>query len=95
MMRRRRKKLPVDQPPLPSTEVVERHEPLVPPQRGTNLPATIRATVREVAVDMSGEPAPEVLAELLRRLQQRLPGITFQNETLRGYAQAISEGREL
>jgi hypothetical protein len=91
--RSRRRRLKVDQPPIPTVGTVERG-PQVPSQRGGGINGTIRDTVHEVAADMAGEPAPKVLAELLSRLQHRLPGITFSNESLREYARAISQSRE-
>jgi hypothetical protein len=90
-MRRRKKKLAVHQPPIPPIEEI--NQGTVPRQRA-GIHDTLHQTVREVHADMAGQATPEVLDELVLRLRTALPGITFNNQSLRDYAQAISEDHQ-
>jgi Arc/MetJ-type ribon-helix-helix transcriptional regulator len=84
----RKNRLPVEQPPFPRLG-----ETTVPRQRSGNVSETVRAVVEEVRAERAGSPEPEVLQELLDRLREALPGITFDRDSLREHARTISRAR--
>lgn len=53
---------------------------------------TLRATLREVRDEMTGQPADEVLVVIKQRLLERIPGLELNAGNLREYAVAIEKG---
>lgn len=56
------------------------------------LTAELQATLRELRDEMEGQPADDVQAELVKRLDARIPGFRPNDDVVRRYAEAISEG---
>ena len=80
-----RKKLPVPQEGLPSEVPAQRR----PVRRNVNVPAVVAALVADLEVEMPGAPAADIVAELLSRLENALPGVTFNHDSLRAHAEDI------
>jgi hypothetical protein len=61
-------------------------------QLNTELDAELNEVIRQLARDMSGRPADEVLAELWARIQVWKPGISMIDENIPAIAERISAG---
>jgi hypothetical protein len=58
----------------------------------TELDAELNEVIRQLAREMSGCLADEVLAELWARIQEWKPGISMIDENIRAIAEGISAG---
>lgn len=56
------------------------------------LNAELQSTIREVRDEMEGQPADQVFDTLVARLEERIPGLNLNEDTLRGVAAEIEAG---
>ena len=82
---------PIPQPALPSLTAVNSTPHTA--GRGLNIPEVLRATVADVREELAGASEPVVLAALVGRLQETLPGVTMNEDALRAYAREIRRTR--
>jgi hypothetical protein len=63
---------------------------VVPRQRGRNVVEVVREVVDDLHRELAGAPPEVVLDVLLSRLSAELPGVTFNSDSMREHALAIS-----
>jgi len=77
--------VPVPQERLPS------HVPAqtAPPPRRASIPAVVEGLVAQLSEEMPGASTARIVKHLLSRLENALPGITFNHDAVRAHAEAI------